>query len=156
MLEILSYLFGKDVLTYRQKDFVKSFVMMFPLSYTVLLYDESKLLPPDLFSRCMVAACATIAAECLSALYLYIIGRLENKKPHTGVVYYAGPAYLYFLAFITGFYPLSSGLTDRIFHAYFIFFSPWLFYGLCLDIARRWRSAGHHNSVKEKGKSPKA
>lgn len=128
-------------ITMRQRDFVKSFVVVFPLVYCGFDLCNPNFIHTDVITRCMYTTSGCILLNSLSLVFLWLIHWLTRCPTWSGVFYFIGPAVFTALN-INGSVFCAEGdftsLPKCIIEHYAIFFSPFLLYALCLSIYYRF------------------
>lgn len=141
MLEAITNLLSNG-LTVRQQDFVKSFIVIFPMVYCALDIYVPYFQLSDILTKCMYVGVFTVCLLSLSMILLWVLSRVEQLPIRNGVFYFIGPAVLNCFLFIDGARPnLFSGDCSAfvyfVFYNYFYFFIPFYLYGFAMGFARK-------------------
>lgn len=132
MIEFLTTLF-KDI-NVRQRDFVKSFIVAFPLVYTFIMDRNETFLSHDLFSRCMETANMTLTIMFITIFFLFVDSGFRRRM-RVGVAYYIGAAFLSISLALTA--TSDYDVLCSIIKAHGIIFMPIILYDIILKYARR-------------------
>lgn len=149
--------------TVRQQDFVKSFVVIFPMVYCALDIYVPHFRSSDLFTKCMYTSVFTVCLLSLSIIILWAISRVEQRPVRHGVFFLIGPPVMSCLLFIDGARPnlFSGGRSAFVYFVlnnYFYFFTPFCAYAFFMGVMkkldnRRDKKRNHVDEETADGKS---
>lgn len=140
MVESLITLLSKRF-TVRQQDFVKSFIVVFPMTYCALDIYVPYFHLSDILTKCMYSSVFTVCLLSLSIIILWAISRVEQRPVRHGVFFFIGPPIMSCLLFIDGARPNlfsgdSSAFVYFVLYNYLYFFTPFCVYALVMGVAR--------------------
>jgi len=136
MLDKILDVLSKGI-TVRQRDFIKSLGVVFPIVYCGLDFYTMDFLSTDILTRCMRVLAVCIILNSISLVFLYVIHWLARCPMWNGLFYFAAPVIFTALDFN---YPVCksesncAALVNGVLYHYAVFFSPFLLYALCLSV----------------------
>lgn len=134
MIEEFLNLLGKGDLTVGQRDFAKSFCIMFPIVYCLEMDADKTFLAYDVLTRCMAVSTRTLNYQFFTILFLFFSLRL-GKREHmrTDIGYYVIP-FLAYVGFSTTGGDGNVSELDAVLRAY----TPALGLVVCYDWLMAW------------------
>lgn len=129
MIDLLSSLFSAKDFPIQQKNFVKSFMLAFPLFYVDEMSQIKQFCNYDILSRCMIVSYNIVLFFAVSFMALFFLHRIERSDKRNGMAFFIAPVILFV-------YLGGKWEVNKVLYSFAIPFIPFYIYALLMRLMR--------------------